>query len=73
MGAGGVLQLITAALSLESGWLPPTANYETPDPACDLDYVGEGARRVDVSHVLINTHGFGRGNGTMAFERVDVS
>lgn len=71
MGSGGVMQLITAALTIHESRLPPTANYENPDPKCDLDYVPEGARRADVCTALINTHGFGRGNGTMVLRRFD--
>jgi 3-oxoacyl-[acyl-carrier-protein] synthase II len=70
MGAGGVMQLIAACLTLEKSVIPPTANYERPDPKCDLDYVPR-ARPVDVRTILINTHGFGRHNGSMLLHRVE--
>jgi 3-oxoacyl-[acyl-carrier-protein] synthase II len=70
MGAGGVLQLIATALMIRNGMIPPTTNYEMPDPRCDLDYVPLHPRRTLIRKALINTHGFGRGNGTMIVGRV---
>jgi len=67
MGAAGAIQLVAAAIAMEKQVLPPTANYEFPDPACDLDYVPK-ARPAVLENVLINTHGFGRGNGTMVIK-----
>jgi 3-oxoacyl-[acyl-carrier-protein] synthase II len=69
MGAGGVLQLIAAALTLQNKVIPPTTNYEYPDPMCDLDYVPSRPRHTVVGTALINTHGFGRGNGVMVLQR----
>ena len=71
MGAGGVLQTIAAALSLRHGLVPPTANYEEPDPECDLDIVSRQARRQAIRSVLVNTHGFGRGNSSMLLDRFE--
>lgn len=68
MGAGGVHQLIAASMSMREGLLPPTANLESPDPACDLDYVAGRYRMAQIERALINTHGFGRGNGCMIIE-----
>jgi 3-oxoacyl-[acyl-carrier-protein] synthase II len=70
MGTGGVLQLIAGALALRHECIPPTANYEHPDPECDLDYVPGQARFVKLRNVLVNTHGFGRGNSSLLLERV---
>ncbi len=65
MGVGGVHQVIAGALTLHTGLIPPTANYEVPDPACDLDFVPGQGRKVQLRNVLINTHGFGRGNSSL--------
>ncbi len=72
MGAGGVLQVVSACLSLKKGIIPPTTNYRTPDLKCDLDYVPEGARSANLSSVLVNTHGFGRSNGSMLLRKVSA-
>ena len=65
MGVGCMHQIIASALSLHEGTIPPTANWEDPDPDCDLDYVPHKARRQAIETVLVNTHGFGRGNSTL--------
>jgi len=70
MGAGGILQAIAAALSIRDGLVPPTANLENPDPACDLDYVMGTPRAALLEKVLVNTHGFGRGNSSIVLERI---
>lgn len=70
MGAGGVLQLIGACLSLHHQMIPPTANLRTPDPRCDLDLPSR-ARLAQLERVIVNTHGFGRGNGCMVVEHVN--
>jgi 3-oxoacyl-[acyl-carrier-protein] synthase II len=69
-GAGGV-EAIYTALALERGWLPPTINYEEPDPDCDLDYVPNTARRAHVRVALSNSFGFGGANACVAFRRWD--
>ncbi len=71
MGAGGVHQLITAAQVLQQGVIPATINFEHPAPGCDLDYVPGRPRRQEVRVVLVNTHGFGRGNSSLIVERVE--
>src|SRR5437870_1600164 len=58
LGAAGGLEAAICALVVQNGILPPTINYETPDPACDLDYVPNKARSVKVQHVLSNSFGF---------------
>jgi 3-oxoacyl-[acyl-carrier-protein] synthase II len=66
IAAGGVVELITAIMSMRHGVLPPTINYETPDPACDLDYVPNAARpKLGIRHVLSNSFGFGGQNITL--------
>jgi len=67
-GAGGVEGVISV-LALHKGILPPTINYDTPDPECDLDYVPNTAREVRVDVVQSNSFGFGGTNGVLLFGR----
>ncbi len=67
-GAGGLEAGITV-LALRDQILPPTINYEHPEPECDLDYVPNQARKVDVEVALSNSFGFGGTNGCLAFRR----
>jgi 3-oxoacyl-[acyl-carrier-protein] synthase II len=69
LGAAGGIEAIATALAIHHGLLPPTINYETPDPDCDLDYVPNQARKVDVEYALSNAFGFGGTNATLAFRR----
>jgi 3-oxoacyl-[acyl-carrier-protein] synthase II len=69
IGAGGPVELITSILSIRQGVLPPTINYEYPDPACDLDYIPNTAREVRVRHVLSNSFGFGGQNVSLIVSR----
>jgi 3-oxoacyl-[acyl-carrier-protein] synthase II len=69
-GAGAV-ELITCALAIRDGIIPPTANYQTPDPNCDLDYVPNAARRADVRICLSNSFGFGGQNDTLIIRRFE--
>jgi 3-oxoacyl-[acyl-carrier-protein] synthase II len=63
IGAAGGVELIIAVMAMRRNLLPPTINYETPDPECDLDYVPNVAREVrGVKHVLSNSFGFGGQN-----------
>ncbi len=62
IAAAGVVELITCVEVLHRGWLPPTINYDTPDPECDLDYVPNRARQHAVTHALSNSFGFGGQN-----------
>jgi 3-oxoacyl-[acyl-carrier-protein] synthase II len=71
LGAAGPLQLIAAAMGMRQGIVPPTANHEVPDPACDLDYVPGQPRRTALDRALINTHGLGGGNVSMLVQRVE--
>jgi len=69
LGAAGGVEAIATLLALHNGLLPPTINYETPDPDCDLDYVPNQARKQDVEVALSNAFGFGGTNATLAFRK----
>jgi len=69
LGAAGGVEAIVTVLTLHHGILPPTINYEVPDPECDLDYVPNTARRAQVEVALSNGFGFGGTNATLAFRR----
>ena len=69
LGAAGAIEAAFCALALERGVLPPTINYETPDPACDLDYVPNEARRVQVEAAMSNGFGFGGTNAVLVLRR----
>jgi 3-oxoacyl-[acyl-carrier-protein] synthase II len=68
-GAAGAIEAMMCVLALHDGVLPPTINYETPDPECDLDYVPNEARRVQVDVALSNAMGLGGHNGCVLFGR----
>ena len=69
LGAAGGVEAVATVLSLYHGVIPPTINLETPDPACDLDYVPGAAREVGINTALSNSFGFGGTNGTLVFKR----
>jgi 3-oxoacyl-(acyl-carrier-protein) synthase len=69
LGAAGGLETIICVLALERQTLPPTINYQTPDPDCDLDYVPNTARAVELQAALSNSLGFGGHNVTLALSR----
>jgi 3-oxoacyl-[acyl-carrier-protein] synthase II len=70
-GAAGAIEGMMCVLALHEGVLPPTINYRNPDPECDLDYVPNEARRVEVDVALSNAMGLGGHNGCVLFGRVD--
>ena len=70
IGAAGALAAMVCARSIRDGLIPPTINYATPDPDCDLDYVPNSAREVRVDHAITNAFGFGGQNCVAAFGRV---
>jgi 3-oxoacyl-(acyl-carrier-protein) synthase len=65
LGGTGALEAAVTALAIDHGVVPPTINYETPDPECDLDYVPNAARRMDVSVAVSNSLGFGGHNAVI--------
>jgi len=69
LGAAGGIEAIATTLAIHHGVLPPTINYEKPDPDCDLDYVPNQARKQDVEVALSNAFGFGGTNATLAFRK----
>jgi 3-oxoacyl-[acyl-carrier-protein] synthase II len=69
LGAAGSTEAILSILALRDGILPPTINYEEPDPACDLDYVPNVARRRPVQVAMSNAFGFGGTNAVLIFKR----
>jgi 3-oxoacyl-(acyl-carrier-protein) synthase len=68
LGGAGALEAAICIQALRSGAIPPTINLQTPDPACDLDYVPNEARRADLDVVLSNSFGFGGHNTTLVFK-----
>ena len=71
LGAAGAIETIACILALKHSVLPPTINYENPDPDCDLDYVPNEAREKTVSNVLNNSFGFGGHNVALVFGHCD--
>lgn len=69
LGAAGGIEAIASVLALRDGVLPPTINYTTPDPECDLDYVPNQARQAQVEYALSNNLGFGGHNASIIFRR----
>jgi 3-oxoacyl-[acyl-carrier-protein] synthase II len=70
LGAAGGLEAAICCMVLDKSVIPPTINYEEPDPACDLDYVPNTAREAKVDYVMSNSLGFGGTNATLLFKRV---
>ncbi|MBV9620020.1 MAG: beta-ketoacyl-ACP synthase II, partial [Gammaproteobacteria bacterium] len=72
LGAAGVVEAIFSVLAIRDQVAPPTINYRTPDPECDLDYVPNTARRMTIDVSLSNSFGFGGTNGSLIFRRFDA-
>jgi 3-oxoacyl-[acyl-carrier-protein] synthase II len=70
LGAAGGVEAVFSVLAIQHQLAPPTINYETPDPACDLDWVPNTAREAKIDTVLSNSFGFGGTNGTLVFRRI---
>ena len=70
-GAAGALEALVCAKALETGWLPPTINYQHPDPACDLDYVPNKARRWEPTAAMSNSFGLGGHNATVVLRALN--
>ncbi|MBN1374767.1 MAG: beta-ketoacyl-ACP synthase II [Dehalococcoidia bacterium] len=71
-GAAGAVEAIFTLLTIRHGIIPPTINYDMPDPACDLDYVPNKARKADVKTAMSNSFGFGGINGALVFKRFEA-
>lgn len=71
LGGAGALEAVISVLALANGVLPPTINYEEPDPACDLDYVPNIAREARPMAVMSNSFGFGGHNATLLFAALE--
>ncbi len=70
LGAAGAVEAIFTVLTIRDGIIPPTINYDTPDPECDLDYVPNITRKAQVNIALSNSFGFGGVNATLVFRKV---
>ena len=69
LGASGGVASVFASLSLETGMVPGTINQETPDPECDLNYMGGGSKKLDPRYVMINSFGFGGTNASLVLKK----
>ncbi len=72
LGAAGGVESAITALALQRGRIPPTINMENPDPECDLDYVPNEARKVDLRYALNNSFGFGGTNACLLFKKYEA-
>jgi len=70
LGAAGAIEAIFTLLALDNQIVPPTINLETPSEGCDLDYIVDGPREVEMEYALSNSFGFGGTNGSLLFKRV---
>jgi 3-oxoacyl-[acyl-carrier-protein] synthase II len=73
MGAASAVEAAACALALDTGWIPPTINYEEPDPECDLDYVPNTARQANPRVVLNNAYAFGGNNASLCMAKFGSS
>ena len=71
LGASGAVEAVFSIMAIREGIIPPTINYETPDPVCDLDYVPNQSRKVAPKHVMSNSFGFGGHNATLVISRFE--
>jgi len=69
LGAAGGLEFIVISKAVQEGIMPPTINYTTPDPECDLDYIPNESRKGDVQFAISNSFGFGGHNGILAVKK----
>ena len=69
IGAAGAVEAIISILAVVENVVPPTINYDDPDPDCDLDYIPNEARDITVNFALSNSFGFGGQNATLIFGR----
>ena len=71
LGAAGAIEAIISILSIKNSVIPPTINYKTPDPECDLNYVPNKSINKDIKYALSNTFGFGGHNSSLVFKKFD--
>jgi 3-oxoacyl-[acyl-carrier-protein] synthase II len=71
LGASGAVEAVFSIMAIREGIIPPTINYETPDPVCDLDYVPNRPRKVSPKHAMSNSFGFGGHNATLVISRFE--
>ena len=71
LGGAGAIEAVISIMAMRDGIIPPTINYEAPDPECDLDYVPNKARKADIKAVMSNSFGFGGTNGVVIFKKLD--
>jgi 3-oxoacyl-[acyl-carrier-protein] synthase II len=71
IGAAGAVELIATTLALENQVMPPTINYQNPDPECDLDYVPNQARAGTIDFALKNSFGFGGKNSALVIKKYE--
>jgi 3-oxoacyl-[acyl-carrier-protein] synthase II len=69
LGAAGALELVASVLTIKNQFIPPTINYEFPDPECDLDYVPNKGRKASIKTVLKNSFGFGGKNSAIIIRK----
>ena len=69
LGAAGSVEMIVCAKAIQENVVPPTINYEFPDPECDLDYVPNTARQMQVNGIVNNSFGFGGHNATLVAKK----
>ena len=70
LGAAGGIEAVVSIMAMRDGIIPPTINYTTPDPVCDLDYVPNAARKAELNIVMSNSFGFGGTNGVVIFKKM---
>ena len=70
LGAAGAIEAIISIMAMRDGVVPPTINFETRDPECDLDYVTEGARKKELNVIMSNSFGFGGTNGCVIMKKI---
>jgi len=70
LGAAGGVEAVFTLLAIRDQVAPPTINLDNPDPQCDLDYVPNTAREMEISAAISNSFGFGGTNGTLVFRRL---
>jgi len=71
MGASGAIEAIICALALQDSYIPPTMNYTTPDPDCDLDYIPNQGRKAEINYAMTNSFGFGGHNATLVLKKFE--